>query len=380
MRRVIKITESDLAQIVKRVIREDMEAEPEMADVPVDKVSAVQQALKAAGEPYATLLGKTGQNGDGIDGKFGQNTRAAVRQYQKDKGIKQTGNVGPVTAGKLGVQALTSGKPTQPRTTPSGYNLSQTTKAKQPRTTPSGYNLSQTTKAQADTKKVNLKYPELYKPQANPSDYLGKGGEFERSLYGGRSKEDYIKMQEFLRQFPPAKKSNMPLHVRALMDYLGGRTEPFTSKDLTREEQQFLKNVAIQNAKTGLKYNTWKSIGAGNLPTAMTSAGSEKENEKFKNTEQGSLTKPGLAGEFMYTLGEVDPPAIKVAPDKKSVTVRDNYDFNSVNLPKEQIMQNFSDALKNYFTGKGTFYSIVRNAVAFKEMSGYPGYPVNITV
>lgn len=359
MAKVIRLTESDLEKIVRRVLKEDMEAEPEMANVSVDKVSAVQQALVDAGYN----IGPTG-----VDGKFGKYTRAAVIQYQKNNGIKQTGNVGPVTAGKLGVQALTSGKPAQPRTTPSGYNLSQTTKPKTD------------TKQQTGTKKVDLKYPELYKPQTGPSDYLGKGGEFERSLYGGKSKEDYVKMQEFLRKFPPAKKSNMPLHIRALMDYLGGRTEPFTSKDLTREEQQFLKNVAIQNAKTGLKYNTWKSIGAGNLPTAMTSAGSEKEKEKFKTTEQGSLTKPGLAGEFMYTLGEVDPPAIKVAPDKKSVTVRDNYDFNSVNLPKEQIMQNFTDALKSYFGGKGTFYSIVRNAVAFKEMSGYPGYPVNITV
>ena len=161
------------------------------------------------------------------------------------------------------------------------------------------------------------------------------------------------------------------------MDYLVGRTEPFTAADLTKEEQEFLKNVAITYEKTGFKYNTWKSIGAGNLPTAMTTSGSEKE--KSKNLT-GSLSNPGLAGEFMYTLGQVDPPAIKVSPDKKTVTVRDNYDFNSVNLPKEQILKNFTDALSSYYNGKGTFYSIVRNAVAFKEMSGYPGYPVNITV
>ena len=107
MAKVIRLTESDLEKIVRRVLKEDLEAEPEMANVPVDKVSAVQQALVDAGYN----IGPTG-----VDGKFGRNTRAAVIQYQKNNGIKQTGNVGPVTAGKLGVQALTSGKPAQPRT------------------------------------------------------------------------------------------------------------------------------------------------------------------------------------------------------------------------------------------------------------------------
>ena len=104
MKKIIKLTESDLEKIVRRVLKEDSEIEPEMANVPLNKVQSVQQALIDAGYNVGP---------EGADGKFGRNTRAAVIQYQKANGIKQTGNVGPVTARKLGVQPLTSGKPAQ---------------------------------------------------------------------------------------------------------------------------------------------------------------------------------------------------------------------------------------------------------------------------
>ena len=112
MAKIIRLTESDLEQIIKRVLREDAAPLPDMENVPLGKVEAIQQALINAGYD----IGPTG-----VDGVFGKNTRNAVIKYQKDNGIKQTGNVGPVTAGKLGVQPLTSGKPstqTQTKTTP----------------------------------------------------------------------------------------------------------------------------------------------------------------------------------------------------------------------------------------------------------------------
>ena len=105
---VIRITESDLKKTIKKVfLREDDEALPETKNIPLGKVEAVQQALVDDGYN----IGPTG-----VDGVFGKNTRSAVLKYQKDNGIKQTGNVGPVTARKLGVQQLTSGKTSQSQT------------------------------------------------------------------------------------------------------------------------------------------------------------------------------------------------------------------------------------------------------------------------
>jgi len=361
--RIIKLTEYDLEKIVKKVLKEDVDALPEMENIPLGKVEAVQQALVDAGYD----IGPTG-----VDGKFGRNTRAAVIKYQKANGIKQTGNVGPVTSGKLGVQPLTSGKPlgakpTTPLTTKKPITPATTKKPTTPATTKKPINY-------LDIKKLQ------YQDNAPKSDYLGKGGQFERQLYGG-SKEDFLKMKGTLAKIPPSKKSSLPLHVRALMDYLNGRETPFTAADLTTDEQKFLKSVAIPNAKKGLTYPLWKEIGAGNLPTSMTVSGSQKEKEKLNNKGgEGSLLKPELAGQFMYTLGEISPPNIKVDPTKKTVTVFDRYDFNTQGKTKEDLMKSFSDQLSSFWKGDSTFYSVVRNAVAFKETGGYKGFPVNITV
>jgi peptidoglycan hydrolase-like protein with peptidoglycan-binding domain len=104
--RIIKLTESDLEKIVKKVLKEDPQPLPDMENVPLGKVEAIQQALVDAGYDVGP---------SGVDGKFGSNTRAAIIKYQKANGIKQTGNVGPVTAGRLGVEPLTSGKPSPNR-------------------------------------------------------------------------------------------------------------------------------------------------------------------------------------------------------------------------------------------------------------------------
>jgi peptidoglycan hydrolase-like protein with peptidoglycan-binding domain len=369
MAKIIRLTESDLEQIIKRVLREDAAPLPDMENVPLGKVEAIQQALVDAGYD----IGPTG-----VDGIFGRNTRNAVIKYQKANGVKQTGNVGPVTAGKLGVQALTSGKPTTPPVTTKKPTTTPVT-TKKPTTTPV------TTKKPTTTTKTPIKYSDFknlkYQDNLPKSDYLGKGGEFERGLYGGKSREEYFKMKEFITKFPPAKKSSLPLHVRALMDYLAGRETPFTAADLTREEQNFLKNVATPNAKKGLTYPLWKEIGAGNLPTSMTVSGSQKEKEKLKSKGgEGSLVKPELAGQFMYTLGEISPPNIKVDPNKKTVTVYDRYDFNTKGKTKGDLLKSFTDQVGSWWKGDSTFYSVVRNAVAFKESGGYKGFPVNITV
>jgi peptidoglycan hydrolase-like protein with peptidoglycan-binding domain len=81
---------------------EDMEALPEMENVPLGKVEAVQQALVNLGYN----IGNTGPNGDGVDGKFGEKTKAAVKKFQTSKNLYSDGIVGDNTAGALGVQPL----------------------------------------------------------------------------------------------------------------------------------------------------------------------------------------------------------------------------------------------------------------------------------
>ena len=124
MAKIIRLTESDLEKIIKRVLREDAPELIQAENIPPNDIAAAQQALINAGYNVGP---------EGADGKFGRNTRAAVMKYQKDNGIKQTGNIGPLTAGKLGVQPLTSGKPSTQTQTKTAPKTTQTKTA--PKTT-----------------------------------------------------------------------------------------------------------------------------------------------------------------------------------------------------------------------------------------------------
>ena len=85
MKKVIRLTESDLEKIVKRILKEQSD----------NKVKLVQQALISKGYEIDP------------NGVFDSETKLAVIDFQKNNGIKQTGNVGPSTAKALKVQPLT---------------------------------------------------------------------------------------------------------------------------------------------------------------------------------------------------------------------------------------------------------------------------------
>jgi len=179
--------------------------------------------------------------------------------------------------------------------------------------------------------------------------------------------------------FLTGTKMSLPLHLRSLIDYIAKRETALTEHDLTQEERKFLYDtVCGPNKRTilrnGFSYPLWKSIGADNLPTAMSPAGSEKELDKT-----GSLFNPELPGVFMYTLGAINPNNIKINSDN-SISVHDNYDMNSTDISFEDLSAQLVTAVKNKWNGTGTLYSIIRKIVSFNELFGYKGYPVNLNI
>jgi Putative peptidoglycan binding domain len=123
MKKVVKITESDLNRLVTKILKEALEgdvAEFESGSDVRDAISnfnsnssidqnermkEIQTALKK----LKYNLGTTGPNRDGVDGKYGQLTYNAIVDFQRKNGIKKTGWVGVVTAPKLGVEPMVSG-------------------------------------------------------------------------------------------------------------------------------------------------------------------------------------------------------------------------------------------------------------------------------
>lgn len=98
MKKIIRITESDLTKIVKEVLTEQQ--------IQYERISKIQKALKKAGLKYEKLLGNTGPNKDGVDGIYGKRTKKAVEEFQKDNGIKSTGFVGKITSKALGLDGV----------------------------------------------------------------------------------------------------------------------------------------------------------------------------------------------------------------------------------------------------------------------------------
>jgi hypothetical protein len=94
MKKIIKLTESDLTHIVKRVIMEQLSN----IDAKDLKNSILNLKLGSKGEAVKQLQTKLGLT---PDGNFGPGTEKAVKEFQTKNGLTPDGIVGPNTAMKL---------------------------------------------------------------------------------------------------------------------------------------------------------------------------------------------------------------------------------------------------------------------------------------
>jgi|LakMenE18May11ns_1017448.scaffolds.fasta_scaffold9941963_3 peptidoglycan hydrolase-like protein with peptidoglycan-binding domain len=146
MKKIIKLTESDLEMIVKKVLKEqsvineiasdaeDLDGSQEAVNTEISNFNqvaprsqkqnmiAIQQKLKSLGYD----LGTYGPNKDGVDGNYGRRTLAAIKSFQTKNGVKSTGWVGTVTAPLLGVDPMNSNVSSSGRKTPSKSSVQQT--------------------------------------------------------------------------------------------------------------------------------------------------------------------------------------------------------------------------------------------------------------
>jgi peptidoglycan hydrolase-like protein with peptidoglycan-binding domain len=97
MAKIIRLTESDLEKIVKKVLIEQRAVPTASVGQKGDDVKKIQQALKFKGYN----LGTTGPNKDGIDGDFGPTTQRAIKDFQTKRKLKSTGSVDQLTRNEL---------------------------------------------------------------------------------------------------------------------------------------------------------------------------------------------------------------------------------------------------------------------------------------
>jgi hypothetical protein len=166
-------------------------------------------------------------------------------------------------------------------------------------------------------------------------------------------------------------KFTLPIHVRAYIYHLLGRTTPFTEKDMTTEERVFLKKAALSVSERGFDYNFWSDYRNPQDPTGAIS-----------DTSIVGLINMPMVDQFSNFLGQVGLPNIRISPDKNKVTVIDNYDFNVKrdNLSNNYITKNFFYNFKSFIKDPTELYGLIRNIANMREAGGYNGYPVNINL
>ena len=189
---------------------------------------------------------------------------------------------------------------------------------------------------------------------------------------------DYVSKDEenlfvtTLNKIISSNKFGLPIHVRAYIYHLLGRTAPFTENDMTSEEKDFLKKAALTavEKESRFDYSFWTSYRNPQDPDWYAADG-----------DVVGLITMEMADQFRNFLGQVNLPNIRVSPDKNKVRVIDNYDFNVkrddlYNYAPKQFFGHFKEFLKD----PTELYGVIRHMANMRELGGYNGYPVNINL
>jgi peptidoglycan hydrolase-like protein with peptidoglycan-binding domain len=93
MKKIIKLTESDLHKIVTRVLNEQL---ANVVDSPQEIMNFQKELVK-----LGYNLGKSGPQKNGVDGKIGRLTRGAIASFQRASKLPVTGKLDQMTQNKI---------------------------------------------------------------------------------------------------------------------------------------------------------------------------------------------------------------------------------------------------------------------------------------
>lgn len=196
-----------------------------------------------------------------------------------------------------------------------------------------------------------------------------------------------------------ALKDEAGIDIRAGIKYLAGSESPLTEKDLSSQENGFLKDFVIKVTENGLEekvnvdYDTWDNAASVDDAIKTTNFDTKSAADMAKCDGDGAIPSwcfsqeradpimtKDFAVQFKRTLGQTN--VTKIGDGIYEVGgAGDPYDFNkgkSTAPILKEITQLFSDITDSKNDQK--LYTIIRKVFGLRGRTGYEGFPVKIIV
>ena len=322
MKKIIKLNESDLLKIIDKIISEQGLGRRIPSNFGQDIISQVKsndQNITLIQKKLKDLrynLGKSGPNGDGVDGEYGRLTRLAVQDFQrKNNLIPFDGIVGPNTARVLGVNSLSK---EQIKILKTGGVLKDTPKPKS-------------------------------QPQKN--EICPSPKEKENQLSSG-----------FLNRISHL----IPSHLRMFLFYLSGRYLPAGPPDFEKDEIDYINKVVNEFCRGKKNCNGNIDFYKNQVDFAKLKQGKE---------EQFILETPK---EIAMTLGNAtitDKGDHYLLYDLYDFN---NYKRNPENYTLAKLPSTVSAAIKKIFCNN--WVQGVEELASYKQAMGYTGFPIVLKI
>ena len=170
------------------------------------------------------------------------------------------------------------------------------------------------------------------------------------------------------------KKLVLPVHIRALINFISLRFRDINENFLTKGEYEALKNMVRESVKRG-KYN--RVVSFYNLQKDFSNQEIDWSNRKDFGLDQLSISNDYLAVSMM--LGN----ATLKKTGKNTYVIEDTYDFNNFHdNPEKYELSNLPNVFKDSMEriGDGNYVQGIERLLSFYHKFGYKGVKINIPI
>lgn len=191
-------------------------------------------------------------------------------------------------------------------------------------------------------------------------------------------------MQKMLAAMKKMPTVSMPLHVRGFKDFVLGRTEKWTEKDMSGDEIDALRTAALAvgahrtKRKRTVNYRLWRQLSKGKLGKSYKAFSYKQQRQRRQKgqtfvplKQDTGLFEPEHFNSLSRFLGTAT-----VQRKGNDLVFIDHYDFNDAS--KKNSFSALWDDIKSAFSDDS--YSIARRMAPWRQSTGYEGYPVEIKI